>query len=312
MNHQSVNPTLLIKRLFGHLYQVVSECVYAVLKLNLGLRVACKFLLMRLLTPFGVGRKWDRPNQPTKSPLVAELRAQGFAELAPMEPIQVESLRRFFCNHVGDTHRRAFADLSDYFERSRERNIQRPPGVVATGSSDCAITQVLFDDYYIDIAAAFMGLDRSRLVASGSMDALIRLDTPIARIGGYDDALELHRDIDSYRFVKMFVYLTDCPLNRGHHEVFLQSHRYTPFALGPIARYTKTEVERAIPEARYHTVEGRAGYAFVENTYAFHRGTKPLTGDRLILNLMYMEDIFLDYYKTAFRIPARARQALSA
>ena len=232
MNQPRVNPSLLIKRLYGHLYQVLSECAYAVLKLNVGLRVAGKFLLMRLLTPFGIGRKWDKPHQlPPQSALIEELRTRGFAELAPMEAKQVESMHRFFCIQVGDADGRAYPDTADYFERSRERKIQRPPGVVATGRRDCAITQVLFDDYYIDVAAAFLGLDRSRIVASGSMDALIRLETPTARVGGYDDALELHRDIDSYRFVKMFIYLTDCPINKGHHEVYLHSHRYTPFAL---------------------------------------------------------------------------------
>lgn len=300
---------LFVKRLFGHLYQVVSESAYAVLKSNVRFPVACNFLAMRLLTPFGISRGWDRPGETTGRGPAAALRADGIAPLEPLGENRVAALRRFFCDRIGDADGCAYADLDDYFERSRDRKIQRPKGVIATGQSDCAITRFLFEDVYVDLAAEFLGIDRSRLIAAGSMDTLIRLDEPRERISGYDDALEFHRDIDSYRFVKMFVYLTDCAVNGGHHEIYLQSHRHTPAVLGPIARYTDQEIEKAIPQARIHRVEGKAGYAFAENTYAFHRGTKPLTGDRLILNLQYMEDTFLDYYKTAFRVPARARQA---
>lgn len=300
MNHW----TTLIKRLLGHLRQVLSEFVYAVLRLHVRWPTAMRFFVMRLLSPFGVGRAWDRPGRTPQGTVLDALRNEGFAELKPLAATDVAALRSFFSARSGAALGQRFADLSEYFAHMRQQNVQRPPGVAATGQADCAITQILFRNELIQLATAFLGIDRSRLVVSANMDALIRLDQPKARPGGYDDALELHRDIDNYRFFKIFVYLTDCALNAGHHQVYLQSHRHTPFALGPIARYSHQEVEQAIPSARLKNVEGKAGYAFAENTYAFHRGTPPLTDDRLILNLQYMEDNFLDYYPTAFRVPA--------
>lgn len=240
------------------------------------------------------------------------MRKEGIAPLEPLPAHEIATLHKFYCERQGAASGRVYASLADYFEAARADNVQRPRGVQATGQSDCAITRVLLQDYFVDIAAAYLGIDRSRIIAQANMDALIRLDQPNPGVRGYDDALELHRDIDNYRFVKMFVYLTDCGLEFGHHQIYLQSHRYTPFALGSIARYSHAEVEHAIPQARLHNVEGKAGFAFAENTYAFHRGTKPLKGDRLILNLQYMEDNFIDYFKTAFRVPASTQQRQAA
>ena len=57
MNHWII----LIKRLFGHLRQVLTEFVYAVHSLHIRVPTALIFLVMRLLTPFGVTRGWDMP-----------------------------------------------------------------------------------------------------------------------------------------------------------------------------------------------------------------------------------------------------------
>lgn len=274
--------------------------------------VSTKFLVMRLLTPFGFGRGWDRPAGPSRGVVIDNLHDQGMAELEALSPFQVANLRSHFRARMEEVHGKSFSELEDYFEQARANQSQRPPGVWATGRPDCPITQVLCQDRFVELATQFLGIDRSRLVVAANMDALIRLDQPKVAAGGYDDALELHRDLDSYRFVKIFAYLTDCSINGGHHQIYLKSHRFTPFQLGPISRYSHTEVENAIPEARLYNVEGKAGYVFAENTYAFHRGTKPLTGDRLILNLLFMEDSFMSYHDKAFRVPVATSKAAAA
>ena len=303
---------LLAIRLFGHFRQVLVEYVYGMLRQGMGPGVSTKFLVMRLLTPFGFGRGWDRPAGRSRGTVIDKLLDQGMAELEPLPPFQVASLRSHFCARMGEVHGKSFAKLEDYFDQARADRSQRPPGVWATGHPDCPITQVLCQERFVELATQFLGIDPSRLVVAANMDALIRLDQPKITVSGYDDALELHRDLDSYRFVKIFAYLTDCSINGGHHQIYLKSHRFTPFELGPISRYGHAEVEKAIPEARLHNVEGEAGFVFAENTYAFHRGTKPLTGDRLILNLLFMEDSFMSYHDKAFRVPVAASKAVAA
>lgn len=291
-----------LKRLFGHVWLVSREFVYGVVKLRQPVSEAARFGAMRLLTPFGLFRGWDVRRNSAGCPELAALSERGFVEL-PLLPLErVAALKAYFCRHADAGKGRTFSDIDGYFDHYRTERIQRPAGLIATGRADCPLTQAALSDHFVNLAAEFLGLDKRHMVASASIDALIRLDQPRIVDRGYDDALEFHRDVDNFRFVKMFVFLTDVGRDGGHHEVYFHSHGRTPISLGPIARYTNEEISRAISDAQLHYVEGPAGYAFAENTFAFHRGTKPVKGDRLILNLRYMRDGFRARYPEAFGV----------
>ena len=47
----------------------------------------------------------------------------------------------------------------------------------------------------------------------------------------------------------------------------------------------------------------------VENTMAFHRGTRPIRNHRVILNLIYTEKTFSKYYVNAFPLVALGNRA---
>lgn len=290
-----------VRRLAAHGWLVGSEFAYGVIKLKQPLPEALRYLVMRTFTPFGIFRSWDKERASARQPALVDLAQSGFAALDPLPASAVQELRDYFCRNVDAGAGRAYATLGDYFDHYRGEGIQRPRGILATGNDDCPITRIAMSDQFVDLAAEFLGIERRKLVSVASIDALIRLDRPRnASTVGYDDALEFHRDIDAFRFVKMFVFLTDVTRDSGHHEVYLGSHRSTPLALGPIVRFSNADIEAAIPQAKLYHVEGSAGYAYAENTFAFHRGTKPLLGDRLILNLEYMEDGFRGRYPGAF------------
>jgi len=82
--------------------------------------------------------------------------------------------------------------------------------------------------------------------------------------------------------VKVFVYLTDTAEGDGQHEMFRKSHLKTPLALVPIRRYERAEILAAMPGLELRKICGPAGFTFIENTFTFHRGTKPTRNDRLI------------------------------
>lgn len=292
-----------VRRLAAHGWLVGSEFAYGVIKLKQPFPEAVRYLVMRTFTPFGLFRGWDKERATTSRAALVELAQSGFVALDPLPAAAVEELRDHFCRNVDAGEGRSYATLGDYFDQYRREGIQRPRGILATGKDDCPITRIASSDQFVDLAAEFLGIEKRKLVSVASMDALIRLDRPRnASTVGYDDALEFHRDIDAFRFVKMFVFLTDVTRDSGHHEVYLGSHRRTPLALGPIVRFSNADIEAAIPQAKLHHVEGPAGYAYAENTFAFHRGTKPLLGDRLILNLEYMEDGFRGRYPGSFEL----------
>jgi hypothetical protein len=98
------------------------------------------------------------------------------------------------------------------------------------------------------------------------------------------DAELFHRDVDDWRFVKLFVYLTDVDEESGPHAYVPGSHRSPN--LRDIRRYTDEEVEAAYPGETI-IIKGKAGDAFLENTQGLHRGIPPRSKMRLLFQVIY-------------------------
>lgn len=94
-----------------------------------------------------------------------------------------------------------------------------------------------------------------------------------------------HRDPDDWRFLKLFVYLTDVDAGGGPHEFVAGSHR----TAGRILErpYTMEEIESRHGRESVRTITGPRGTNFFADTYGIHRGAVPTTGARLILQLQY-------------------------
>jgi hypothetical protein len=265
---------------------------------RLGIGTAWRFFLMRLSVPFGRPRRYFM-RRTARSPVVNSIDASGFAELPGLEPATVnEVLDRLLVNVSGNLPN-PVRSVDEYAAALRLANVERQTGLFCSGGADCVLAQVARSPLFAQLAAEYLERDPEDLIVDASVDMLVSLEGP-KPAGGYDNALEFHRDIDGYRFIKMFVYLTDCYQGNGHHEMFLASHRHYPLQLAPIRRYAPEQITRYIPQAVLKRVTGPAGYAFAENTLVFHRGTAPIRSHRVILNLIYTEDSFRQYYPRAF------------
>lgn len=94
-----------------------------------------------------------------------------------------------------------------------------------------------------------------------------------------------HRDLDDWRFLKLFIYLTDVDEESGPHVYVLGSHKTA-------ARMRAEVYERAALEERYGrqslvTVTGARGTAFLAATHGIHMGAPPISRPRLILQAQY-------------------------
>jgi hypothetical protein len=94
-----------------------------------------------------------------------------------------------------------------------------------------------------------------------------------------------HRDVDEWRFIKLFMYLTDVTETSGPHTFMRGTHRQPK--LLPIRRYQDEEVHDAFGADKEIVFTGKAGTAFLENTFGFHKGRMPVTGTRLIFSAQY-------------------------
>lgn len=99
----------------------------------------------------------------------------------------------------------------------------------------------------------------------------------------YDDVY--HRDVDDFRFVKLFVYLTDTTISSGAHSFIKGSHCGTALTRrGPIS---DTEAQKCFSPEHFSTVTGQAGTVFLEDTWGIHRPLLATSGRRLIFSVLY-------------------------
>lgn len=126
---------------------------------------------------------------------------------------------------------------------------------------------------------------------------------------------DFHRDIDDFKFVALFIYLTDIEggENGGQHEFICSTHRVdmvkSQLEEGDDAEkyfypllqnngYGSGSEYRKKFEPRIYSVTGKRGSVFLADTFALHRGVAPRKDDRLVCwirfglrkNLAYVQD----------------------
>jgi hypothetical protein len=100
----------------------------------------------------------------------------------------------------------------------------------------------------------------------------------------YQDDM-FHRDVDDFRFIKLFIYLTDVSPENGPHVFIKGSHNDAHWVKrGPIP---DDGVQKYFGNDKFITFTAPAGTVFLENTWGIHRGSPLKSGSRLILQVLY-------------------------
>lgn len=105
-----------------------------------------------------------------------------------------------------------------------------------------------------------------------------------------------HYDIDDYRSLKLFFYLTDVDETAGPHICIQKSHTHKhPYhqILGQrIASISDAQLVQQYGEENVITFCGEAGYGFAEDPYCLHKGTTPTEKPRLLLQLQFNQHYY--------------------
>jgi len=94
-----------------------------------------------------------------------------------------------------------------------------------------------------------------------------------------------HRDVDDWRFLKLFVYLTDVDDDAGPHAFVPGSQ--ASVQLRRVRRYSEAEVTNAFGADAVTVFRGPRGTSFLEDTSGLHRGLPPRARSRLVLQVVY-------------------------
>lgn len=100
-----------------------------------------------------------------------------------------------------------------------------------------------------------------------------------------EQAQLFHRDVDDYRFCKLFVYLTDVEMEDGPH-VYVEDSPASN-TLTKIRRYSDEEIENEFGKEKVKYFTATKGSMFMVNTYGFHKGFLPKNNNRLLLQVQY-------------------------
>ncbi|MEM7793736.1 MAG: hypothetical protein AAF579_04690 [Cyanobacteria bacterium P01_C01_bin.118] len=112
----------------------------------------------------------------------------------------------------------------------------------------------------------------------------------------------LHCDVNDYRTVKFFFYLTDVDLDSGPHVYIERSHHGRSLwhqMLGQrIASIPDQRLVQHYGTEHVMTVCGEAGFGFAGDPYVLHQGTTPKTHPRLLLQLEFGINTYKTWYFT--------------
>jgi hypothetical protein len=101
-------------------------------------------------------------------------------------------------------------------------------------------------------------------------------------------AQTFHWDLDDYKIIKFFFYLTDVDLYSGAHVYILESHNRKKILHQLLrGRTSEQNLIHYYGEKNVVSITGTSGWGFVEDTYGYHKGTPPVTKPRLMLQVEF-------------------------
>ncbi len=113
----------------------------------------------------------------------------------------------------------------------------------------------------------------------------VNLQWSFPATGKANDVQYFHRDPDDWRFLKLFIYLTEVNESTGPHEFVLGSHRSSGRVFS--RPYSPEEIELTYGSENVAKIVGTEGTTFIEDTWGIHRGQAPIAGPRLLFQVQY-------------------------
>lgn len=105
-----------------------------------------------------------------------------------------------------------------------------------------------------------------------------------------------HVDLDDYRSIKFFFYLTDVDPSSGPHICIRGTHKHKTFLHqllgGRCASIDDRKLVNCYGSDNVLTICGQAGFGFAEDPSCFHKATVPSRKDRLMLQIEFAVSVY--------------------
>ena len=141
----------------------------------------------------------------------------------------------------------------------------------------CAST-LLINESVLEVVSAYFS---NKKFVLDSFDIWWSLPTPDSMP---EEAQNFHRDRDSTKFLKWFIYITDVSSLAGPHQYIPGSHNSNKYLQS--RRYRDEDFDSSW-RSNIKTFEGKKGTNFIEDTYGMHRGLMPISERRLLIQFRF-------------------------
>lgn len=151
-----------------------------------------------------------------------------------------------------------------------------------------AVAMVTRDPKLWEIAARYLDVE-PRAARAGLWWSFAGESTLEERLAAAPAQELFHYDAIDYRALFFFFYLTDVDSTTGPHMVARGSHRRKKLGhrLSLFVGRSDAEMIKYYGDDNLVTVTGPAGTGFAEDPFCFHRGTPPMSGDRLMMRVEF-------------------------
>ena len=101
-----------------------------------------------------------------------------------------------------------------------------------------------------------------------------------------------HFDMDRFKFLKFFFYITDVHTNNGPHCYIEGSHKLLPKEILSDRRLTDEELLEIYPKEKFIEFTGKKGSILAVDTRGLHKGKSLTDGKRLLFQIQFSNSLF--------------------
>jgi hypothetical protein len=233
--------------------------------------------------------------------IASTLQQEGFCPGLQLPPSVVQDVLHYAETHSCWGDRDARFEFLPHQKAEAEAQFSQSFRLASYTGTNAVLNQIIHDPGLLAIAAQYFGTDP---VLVGS-ELLWSFPVPSTSTQRMKAAQVMHYDIDDYRCLKFFFYLTDVDEGSGPHACIPRTHRGKKWlhqVLGQ--RCAKIDDEKLIADygGKIVTLCGAPGFGFVEDPFCFHRGNPVERKPRLMLQVEYAANAYGDirsYYEQA-------------
>lgn len=120
--------------------------------------------------------------------------------------------------------------------------------------------------------------------------------TAFSKEADTNSAQMYHFDMPTFKWLNIFIYLTDVEAHNGPHCLIAGTHRAGSMSRELLkkgyVRIGDDELKSYYPERAFIEIRGEAGSIFAVDTKAYHKGKLPESGDRLMIAFTFANCAF--------------------